>query len=201
MQTFFEYIKAEEQQLEEALAKGEVWGILDGKYVPCDAASMVVLRGPMKGKVAKPTASTKKFLAKATPDQLKREVKPEKPKRESGWGKPNAKGERWVDVKDDHGRPAKVQIDKNGVVINGWYGHRGKRVSGNLMYGRGWFDTRPVGRRSWKDAVEHGNSWYYNEDGDVIYTHSRDGTPGAWVYDSRGREREWDESVEDPSKE
>ena len=53
MQSFFEYIATKAQKLEEALAKGEVWGIIDGKYVPCDANSMVVLRGPYKGKVAK----------------------------------------------------------------------------------------------------------------------------------------------------
>lgn len=70
MQSFFEYIATKAQKLEEALAKGEVWGIIDGKYVPCDATSMVVLRGPYKGKVAKQPTKTSSL----PPDQSWKKV-------------------------------------------------------------------------------------------------------------------------------
>ena len=70
MQSFFEYIATKAQKLEEALDKGEVWGIIDGKYVPCDANSIVVLRGPYKGKVDK--QPTKK--ASLPPDQSWKKV-------------------------------------------------------------------------------------------------------------------------------
>ena len=45
--------------MSEALGKGEVWGILDGKYVPCDEKTMKVLRGPRAGEVAQPASKNK----------------------------------------------------------------------------------------------------------------------------------------------
>ena len=57
MKTFADYLQ--EALMSEALGKGEVWGILDGKYVPCDEKTMKVLRGPRAGEVAQPANKNK----------------------------------------------------------------------------------------------------------------------------------------------
>lgn len=55
MQSFMEYLhESNVVDLVEALAPGEVWGLYNDKYVPCDAKTMKVLRGRYMGMVAKP---------------------------------------------------------------------------------------------------------------------------------------------------
>ena len=142
MQSFFEYIATKAQKLEEALAEGEVWGIIDGKYVPCDANSMVVLRGPYKGKVAK--QATKK--ASLPPDQSWKKV-----------------GNDWVIVAKD-GKVVGGKKEFIGMkVVNGKFEPSPQKSRGT--YSR--YNHRPRGSGTIRYQSKNGvpGVWYVRPDG------------------------------------
>ena len=108
MKTFADFLQ--EALITEALAKGEVWGVIDGKYYPCNEKTMKVLRGPQRGTVAKPANSKK-------PTKLE-------------------PGEEWVHVKPED---EWLIVDKEGKVVGGNSKYHGKIVfDGKFVKGPNW---------------------------------------------------------------
>lgn len=143
------------QLLDEALGEGEVWGVIDGKYVPCDAKTMKVLRGVHAGKIAK--QPTKK--ASLPPDQSWKKVG-------NDWvivakdGKVVGGKKEFIGMKVVNGKFEPSQQKYRGAYSR--YNHRPNRprYSGTIRYQSkdgvpGVWYVRPDGtEREWDEPIE-----------------------------------------------
>lgn len=165
MQSFMEFLhESTIVDLVEALSPGEVWGLYNGKYVPCDAKTMKVLRGAYKGMTAKPV-DHKNQAKTPLPD-----------------------GQRWQKVGADW-----VILDKTDHVVGGAKIHKGKWfVDGRLITDAHTLEVNGRKPKRTPSIVHYGGSYTRDPRLQKYWNDRGDGPEGMWHW-SGGRMREIDE--------